>query len=96
MIVDDTNEQLQHVGTLKYINLFTTHADTHIQRIGYINRVHKHKCLPFLFFLSLVFLQIERVCNWILGETVLKVYLPFFDGFLWKIFPLLRANRLYF
>ena len=36
LVVDDTNEQLQHVGTLKYINLFTTHAGTHIQRIGYI------------------------------------------------------------
>ena len=28
LVVDDTNEQLQHVGTLKYINLFTSHADT--------------------------------------------------------------------
>ena len=28
LIADDTNEQLQHVGTLKYINLFTTHTDT--------------------------------------------------------------------
>ena len=28
--------KLQHMGTLEYNNLFTTHADTHIQRIGYI------------------------------------------------------------
>ena len=35
-MVDNTNEQLQHVGTLKYINLFTIHADTYIQRVGYI------------------------------------------------------------
>ena len=36
LIVDDTNEQLQHVGTLKYMNLFTSPVDTHIQRVGYI------------------------------------------------------------
>ena len=28
--------KLQHVGTLEYNNLFNTHADTHIQRVGYI------------------------------------------------------------
>ena len=36
LVADDTNEQLQHVRILKYINLFTTHVDTHIQRVGYI------------------------------------------------------------
>ncbi len=36
MTTNDTNEQLQQVGTLTYINLFTTHADTNIQRVGYI------------------------------------------------------------
>ena len=36
LVVNDANEQLQHVGTLKYINLFTTHVDTHIQHVGYI------------------------------------------------------------
>ena len=28
--------KLQHVGTLKCNNLFNTHVDTHIQRVGYI------------------------------------------------------------
>ena len=36
LVVEDTNEQLQDVGTLKYINLFTAHVDTDIQRVGYI------------------------------------------------------------
>ena len=35
-VVDDTNEQLQHMGIWKYVNLFTTHADTQIQRVGSI------------------------------------------------------------
>ena len=35
-IANDTNEQLQRVGTLKYINFFTIHVDTHIQRVSYI------------------------------------------------------------
>ena len=30
-----------------------------------------------------------------IGRNSLKVYLSYFDGFLWRIFPLLRANRLY-
>ncbi len=29
------------------------------------------------------------------GRNSLIVYLSFSDGFLWRIFPLLRANRLY-
>ena len=36
LTVDNTMNKLQHVGTLKYNNLFNTHADTHIQRVGYI------------------------------------------------------------
>ena len=61
----------------------------------------------FLLFLSFVFLQIkrereregEREREYIklgIRRNGLKVYLSFFlDGFLWRIFPLLRANRLY-
>ena len=30
-----------------------------------------------------------------IGRNSLKVYLSYFDGFPWRIFPLLRANRLY-
>ena len=36
LTADDTMNKLQHVGTLKYINLFYTHVDTHIQHVGYI------------------------------------------------------------
>ena len=36
LIADDTINKLQHVGTLKYNNLFNIHADTLIQRFGYI------------------------------------------------------------
>ena len=48
LIVDDTNEQLQHVGTLKYINLFTTHTDTHIYltcQLYYQRIIYDDKCL---------------------------------------------------
>ena len=36
LTVDNTMNKLQHVGTLKYNNLFNTHTDTHIQRVSYI------------------------------------------------------------
>ena len=53
----------------------------------------------FFSFLSFsVFLQIERGRGYIklgIRRNSPKVYLSYFDGFLWKIFPLLRANRLY-
>ena len=36
LTASNTMNKLQHVGTLKYNNLFNTLADTHIQRVGYI------------------------------------------------------------
>ena len=36
LTADDTMNKLQHAGTLKYNNLFNTHVNTHIQRVGYI------------------------------------------------------------
>ena len=57
----------------------------------------------FFSFLSfLVFLQLERERErerergYItgIGRNSFKVYLSYFDGPLWRIFPLLRANRL--
>ena len=72
LIADDTSEKLQHVGTLKYINLFTTHVDTHIQRVGYIingQYININVFLLFFSFLFLVFPQIERgrerIYNWV-------------------------------
>ena len=57
----------------------------------------------FLLFFSFVFLQIVRVWERERGyiklgirRNGLKVYLSFLStGFLWRMFPLLRANRLY-
>ena len=36
LTASNTMNKLQHMGTLKYNNLFNTHADTHIRRVGYI------------------------------------------------------------
>ena len=55
----------------------------------------------FLLFFSFVILQIERERGYIklgIRRNGLKVYLSFFFflmEFLWRIFPLLRADRLY-
>ena len=54
--IDDTNEQLQHVEILKYINLLTTHADTHIPSVGYIisgQYMILNVFLPFFLFFNL-------------------------------------------
>ena len=95
--MNDTNEQLQHLGTLKYINLFTTHADTHIQRVGYII---SGQCMILNDFLPF-FLSFSLSLNWereyIIGYREKQSYnlLIFSDGFLWRTFALLRADGLY-
>ena len=100
LAVDDINEQLQHVGTLKYINLFATHADTHIQRVGYIisgQYMILNVFLPFFlsFSLSLNW-EREREGEYIIGyrEKIVLMF-TYLNGFLWRIFSLLRADRLY-
>ena len=87
------------MGTLKYINLLL-HIDIHLQRVKYIINEQSMNINVFLLFLSFVFLQIERERGYKklgIRRNGLKVYLSFFSltEFLWRIFPLLRANRLY-
>ena len=87
------------MGTLKYINLLL-HIDIHLQRVKYIINEQSMNINVFLLFCSFVFLQIVRERGYIklgIRRNSLKVYLSFFfsTGFLWRIFPLLRANRLY-
>ena len=91
-----------HVGTLKYMNLLL-HIDIHLQSVKYIINEQFMNIDVFLLFFSFVFLQIERERE---RERVYKIgfkekwsqeYLSFFSlmKFLWRIFLLLRANRLY-
>ena len=98
LVEDTANNNLDHVGTLKYIN-FLLHIDIHLQRVKYIINEQSMNINAFLLFFSFVFLQIERE-----RERVYKIgykekqsqgNLSYLDGFLWRIFPLLRANRLY-
>ena len=100
LVEDTANNNFDHVGTLKYINLLL-HIDIHPQRVKYIINEQSMNINVFLLFLSFVFLQIERERE---RERVYKIgykekqsqgYLSYLDGFLWRIFPLLRANRLY-
>ena len=78
LVADDTKNKLQLVGTLKYINVFTTRRYTSSTcQLYYRQIVHKYKCLSsFLFFrLSSTWereRERERVYNWVLGETVSK------------------------
>ena len=91
---------LDHVGTLKYINLLL-YKDIHLQRVKYIINEQSMNINVFLLFCSFVFLQIERereggYIKLGIRRNGPKVYLSFFfDGVLWRIFLLLRANRLY-
>ena len=89
------------MGTWKYINLFTSDVDTHIQRVGYIisgQYVILNVFLPFFlsFSLSLNW-EREREREYIIGYREKQSYnlLIFSDGFLWRIFSLLRADGLY-
>ena len=97
------------MGTWKYINILL-HIDIHLQRVKYIMNEQSMNIYVFLLFCSFVifffsfFLQIERERKRERGGDIklgirrngLKVYFSSFStGFLWRIFPLLRANRLY-
>ena len=99
-VADATNKNLEHVGTLKYQS-FTTHRYTPSTcQIYHKWIVHEHKCLSSFFFLSFFFELRERKRGYIklgIRWNGLKVYLSFFFlmEFLWRIFHLLRANRLY-
>ena len=81
---DNTRNKFQHVGTLKYNKVFTTRGHTCLTcRLCYQRIVHKYKCLLFLFFLLSLNWEGERICN---CSTLL------FDGFLRRVFSLLRAG----
>ena len=83
------------------------HIDIHLQHVKYIINEQSMNINVFLLFFSFVFLQIERerererVYN--IGykkkrsQSLLIFFFFFFFSmeFLWRIFPLLRANRLY-
>ena len=86
------------MGTLKYINLLL-HIDIHLQRVKYIINEQSMNRNVFLLFYSFVFLQIvcerERVYKIGYKEKQSQSYLSYLDGFLWRIFLLLQADRLY-
>ena len=100
-VADATNNNLDHVVTLKYMNLLL-HIDIHLQSVKYIINEQSMNINVFLLFFSFVFLQIERerererVYNIRYKEKQSQGYLSyFFDGVPWRIVLLLRANRLY-
>ena len=90
--------------TLKYMNLLL-HIDIHRQSVKYIINEQSMNINVFLLFFSFIFLQIERERERERERGYIKLgirrnspkgtYLIFFDGVLWRIFLLLRANRLY-
>ena len=59
LVEDTANNNFDHVGTLKYINLLL-HLDIHLQRVKYIINEQSMNINVFLLFLSFIFLQIER------------------------------------
>ena len=87
------------MGKLKYMNLLL-HMDIHLQSVKYIINEQSMNINVFLLFFSFVFLQIEKE-----REGVYKIWYKekqsqgylsyFFDGVPWRVFLLLRANRLY-
>ena len=88
------------MGTLKYINLIL-YIDIHLQRVKYIiNEQSMNINVLFLFF-SFVLLQIvcvcvrerERVYKIGYKEKQSQSHLSYLDGFLWRIFLLLRADK---
>ena len=85
--------------TLKYMNLLLQLYTPSKCQIYNNWTVHEHKCLSsFLFFRfpSNWERERERVYKIWYKETQSQWYLSdFFDGVPWRIFPLLRANRLY-
>ena len=85
--------------TLKYMNLLL-HIYIHLQRVKYIineQSMNINVFLPFLFFRfsSNFGKERERVYKIGYKEKQSQGYLSYLNGFLWRIFPLLRANRLY-
>ena len=58
-LVEDTANNFDHVGTLKYINLLL-HIDIHLQRVKYIINEQSMNINVFFLFFSFVFLQILR------------------------------------
>ena len=58
-VADATNNNLDHVGTLKYMNLLLD-IDIHLQSVKYIINEQSLNISVFLLFFSFVFLQIER------------------------------------
>ena len=90
------------MGTLKYITLLL-HIDIHLQRVKYIINEQSMNINVFLLFFSFVFFssnwEKERERGYIkLGirrNSPNITYLFSLDGLLWRIFLVLRANRLY-
>ena len=97
LVEDTANNNFDHVGTLKFINLLL-HIDIHLQRVKYIMNEQSMNINVFLLFCSFVFLQIERERGYIkIGykEKQSQSHLSYLDGLLWRIFLLLLADRLY-
>ena len=95
-VANAANNNFRHVGTLKYINLLL-HIDIHLQRVKYIINEQSMNINVFLLFCSFIFLQIVRERVYKIGykEKRSQSYLSNLDGFRWRIFLLLRADRLY-
>ena len=100
-VADAANNNFKYVGTLKYINLLL-HTDIHFQCIKYIINEQSMNRNVFLLFFSFVFSlssnwerERERVYKIGYKEKQSQSYLSYLDGFLWRIFLLLRADRLY-
>ena len=82
------------MGTLKYINLLL-YIDIHLQRVKYIINEQSMNINVFLF-LSFVFFKLrerERVYKSGYKEKQSQSHLSYLDGFLWRIFLLLRADK---
>ena len=97
-VVDAANKYFKHVGNIKIYQSFTTHRYTPSTcQIYHKWIVHEHKCLSsFLFFRLSSNWERERVYEIGYKEKRSQSLVIFFlDGFRWRIFPLLRANRLY-
>ena len=58
-VEDNANNNFDHMGTLKYMNLLLD-IDTHLQRVKYIINEQSLNINVFLLFFSFDFLQIER------------------------------------
>ena len=81
LVEDTANNNFDHVGTLKYINILL-HIDIYLQRVKYIINEQSMNINVFLLFCSFVFHQLvwerERVYKIGYKEKRSQVYLPFF------------------